>query len=857
MAHLEDKILPIIKDYQSVLLLDYLIEFRDGFIARIISRWLRAELMDELEDNSYTAKPLEKRIQKFFKDLANLPNKYEAWYKALNGGAFPEEKKQQFDRLNNEIRSIIDTIKIECRNCISEFPNSSDLIFSTEESQIDRRCETSAAARRIGLGIDHYICSKSFRDYLRPPPNTEASDLDKYGLRALFAIVPFKVDYPDTLDPEERDDKSYKWKDGGTFRVLLPRDVADGNLDRVKEFLPLLNNGSIQELEEFHQMLEAMASSSTFALQEWQNAQKDDCCQPVKYIGTNCFVYSTEFHKCDNASHYVKTCLLAGNVNFVQLVPSPQNLMRGFFQLQSPFPGLVETLFPFNEFNPDWNHLVKDGNSIARGDSSISNESVVIEMPRSRNKWLNDWIEKGSSVTPENVPVYCLELIYWIRHSVTPWSEKFYQQLQNLDIMSASLVKEITPLINEKYQQMLYLLESPLATITQALSAVQSSTQELRAVLYEPAKALFGSYTLLSELFSEKYKLSASKYINIEISHNGEYKDGKVEDGKVVLAFALCRIFGRDAEMQDQRTKVGVIDHAKEILEDCELNKNDAFGELIEDLIWLLKNKGATGEPTVSIGLRTGPTNNTNKVAVLSRVLDGDPNAPLNEIKNLLFAPFKIHTKRWHLRAIILAVRSGGMRDKLLDLADDVTWEMNESFTPCSYHTLLSFIADLAAVAPSLKGKSYINKVNAVSPCLTSKLENHSWTLTFTFNMAWFDANDCGNLRDIIYDHVLNCPRDWRVFATNAGNFRKPFIDLAGRLLGITNTPHGWERIRPKSMKGSYEIIVVGNRMEQRRFSVTATKLHNDTQYTQLVIQWCGWAPDNKHRRRRGNKSRT
>ena len=367
----------------------------------------------------------------------------------------------------------------------------------------------------------------------------------------------------------------------------------------------------------------------------------------------------------------------------------------------------------------------------------------------------------------------------------------------------------------KKYQQMMALLERPLSIISNALAEVQSSTQELRAVLYEPSKALFESYSLLTGLFTENAKLQPSKFMReIPVSHNGEYTG---EVGKVVLAVALCRIFGRDKELEGQRTAQGIIDHAKEILTECENRDRASFGELVDDLIWLLE---------LESGLAIGPSK-------LASILDEDPNKPMQTIKQVLFAPFKLHTRTWNLRAVVLAVRSCGLREGLKHDTLPAEWQIDERFSPCSYHALLAFLADIAAHTKNNKDCGYqITEILCPQP-----VDATEWVLRLSFKRAWFSPENVGLLHETIYKHVLGSPRDWRVYATNAGNFRKPFIDLAGRLLGIAGEgKDGWRRRTAKATPSCYEIISVQHPKEERSFTVSARETSGE--YNELEVAW-------------------
>lgn len=832
MARLENKILPILQDYQSALLLDYLKDFRDTFISRIVSRWLRAELMADIA--GYRPKPLEQRLKRYFGEMSGLAEEYAAWHRKLAGSEITPARKDQFSKLIRELQSRFATAKSDCRKVVDYFPSVGDSPIATDAAQIDRRCEKSSAARQIGLAIDHYMRSKEFRDLLRPPP--ESNLASEFHLIALFSIVPFKVDYPDNGVPLVKDD--YEWKPGGAFRVLLPKEIVE-DAGQIREFLPLLEDNKT-ELDGFHQQTAKMAQQSTFVLQEWQDAHTEDCCQPVKYLGTNCFVYTTAGNKCTVAEQYAETCLLSRNVNFVQLVPKPEELIRGFFQLQSPLPGFVKTLFPHNEFQEDWNHLVANGNIVVLGGPKITESAIVIEMPRSRDKWFEAWIEKGSAETPtEAIPPYCLELIYWIRRSVTPWSENFYQQLKNLDVMSSKLSVEITPLINEKYRQMLELLATPLGNLSNALGEMQRDTQELRAVLYDPSKALFHSAPLLADLFEEDKLINVSQHLRVMVSHQvtgysvdahndsespRKRRETKV-NGRVILALALCRIYGCTEVLSSARKSQAAITLAAQELRDRATKS--AFGDLTEDLEWLL---GTT---------------------FWEKLENDDPSGALGNLKLALFDPFKLSARNWHPKVFALAALHYAADPSQFGESGDGEYTMPADWSPIAVHTALSFVMDICAEAHARrtgprevksivfekdsKPETEIGGVTTPATPATFFRIKCVFSGTYLKNRTEGEKRGWERLKTLIENHVLQADtRDWRISESRAGNFIKPYLDLSSRILGF-----GVDWTLMDSSARSAILFRIKNQSSTRSFSVSLN-LPSPEKATEV---WLSWEP--------------
>lgn len=787
MAHFEGKILPIIQDYQSALLLDYLIEFRDTFIARILSRWLRAKLM--LQASEYIAKPLEKRIMAYFDDTSGLTDEYATWHKTLAKTEISQKRKQEFSSLVDELIIILNTAKAECEALLESFPKADpNAAFARHEDQIDRRCECSAETRRIGLAIDHYLQSKQFRSLLRPLHENGW----KFGLRGLFSIIPFKVDYPDESPGDDRG--GYMWKPGGMFRVLLPKEIVVDS-EHVREFLPLLGS-DVSELEEFHKTLEKMAEISSFGLREWGDAHAEGSCAPVKYLGTNCFIYTTAVNTCNIATQYAETCLIARNANFVQLVPNPHKVIRGFFQLQSPFPGLVKALFPYREFPSGWNHLVVNGNTLGLGGTDITEQAIVIEMPRSRERWLTNWIEKGSAIPlDDGIPPYCLELIHWIRHSITPWSETFYQQLKNLDEMSNKLSKEITPLISERYRQMLELLAAPLGNLSNALGEMQRDTQELRAVLYDPAKALFESGPRLRDLFEPNRLIRISDEIHIETSHNPEKyqlnqeytKDERGSQSKswqcgaMVMLVSLCRIFGVERELSSANDFEDLRILAKRVLRARVGHENKSFDDLWKDLLWMMNDGIGMGDRVENLDGVFDLVSVFEKHTIVCNFLAA--------LKATLFSPFKIDLNTWNLMAVELAIRSYiPISHQFVTIRTNFGWPKFSEFSarsPVTYATLLNFI--MGVCLSDDKRKVVTLKVDIVSPQI-------ELVFTESFSGSGVILAETVNALRSRVSPILSGLRDWRLIGANVGDWEGPFIELANRVIGIV--PEGSEKSR-------------------------------------------------------------
>jgi hypothetical protein len=374
-----------------------------------------------------------------------------------------------------------------------------------------------------------------------------------------------------------------------------------------------------------------------------------------------------------------------------------------------------------------------------------------------------------------------------------------------------------------KQAQMLALLQNPLSGISDALAQMQTQTQEIRAVLYDPAKALFDSHRSLSPLFSEHGTLAASDHVLVQLSHRGEYDGRSILDGRVVLAVALCRIFGRDGELHAERTKRGIVSHAKTILMDCETKKAQSFASLVDDLCWLLevKNDNAIRVPGVDdgSGVLFAPPESGNRGPRLGELLDGPATKPLGILKEVLFQPFKLETTEWSVKALALAVRSyleegSPLRGDPLLGTGLLYLKIPHGETPCPFHAVLAFLTDVCAALYEE------DSVRVKSVCVEVSESRHS--IRVSFSHEWLDLGGLAELSSLIEEYVLSTPRDWRIQATNAGNFRKPFLDLAGRLLGVSRGRRSHWAPYPHATTDGFDVVTVKSVDGRRVFRVRA-----------------------------------
>ena len=407
----------------------------------------------------------------------------------------------------------------------------------------------------------------------------------------------------------------------------------------------------------------------------------------------------------------------------------------------------------------------------------------------------------------------------------------------------------------EKYRQMMELLQRPLVELSHSIDTMQRDAQELRAILYDPAQAIFESYQLLSDLFAERSYVQVSPFVRVMVSHNCDYSEQDEDaesnrlDGLVVWAFALCRIFGLQDRLKECRTKESVVMTARGLLE--EIKHQKAFEQLHNDLLYLCDPKGLKKPKHLADSL-------TAEEAVTPF---------LQNLKKVAFKPFKLEEDEWHMLGLILALERYRHDDRqsmpaaltlpescaephdVLSAVLDNSVTVLGSWTPIAYHVVLSFLLKAVAVAHK-KGKL----VRAIRMHLPhpQPTERDRFVIEVWFTGEYIDNQvsiqspegtaklAIDGLWKLINERVLMSPRDWRLDATNVGDFRTPFVELASRVLGFVDNGseqggdkdvngEGWqkERSQPSFSNDSVNSVCILSRAN-REFRLELGHREND-----------------------------
>lgn len=330
-----------------------------------------------------------------------------------------------------------------------------------------------------------------------------------------------------------------------------------------------------------------------------------------------------------------------------------------------------------------------------------------------------------------------------------------------------------------KYEQMLSLLSTPLGNLTESIAEMQRDTQELRAVLYNPAETIFGSSFILRELFDEQSVIEVSPAIRFVTAHEPlryskdqpftedqkQHTELSKDAGRICAIEAVCRIFGVEKQLREAEDLPDLRLLAKRALKRA---RSPAFEELSKDILWLA-GKTANDDITQFPDFDWQPT--------LKEFLEN--------LKAVAFTPFKVDAKTWHPRAIELALRPWLVTPTYKGASQVTKVVQFDEFigrSPLPYSAVLDFLIKMASSKTSRRPTA----------CeIASWPSVYAYTITTTFCEPFAaSSTEINTLRNLIAP-VLDVLRDWRLHGSARGNWQAPFVEMSNRLLGIVKRPKG------------------------------------------------------------------
>jgi len=312
---------------------------------------------------------------------------------------------------------------------------------------------------------------------------------------------------------------------------------------------------------------------------------------------------------------------------------------------------------------------------------------------------------------------------------------------------------------------------------------MQRDTQELRAVLYDPGKAIFESHAKLASVFLDGHRLIISNHVLVIVEHQPTHYSTrkKLEDGACVLSYALLSVLGREAQLQKCKDLKEVKEKTK--TEFLEIASVPAFKEMVEDLTWLLSvtyDKDSKGQH---------PSRQDTELNILIDKWHLDPVAPLERLKHAIHYPYKPDRVGWHPWPLLLALKRYFRNQELsafefdgnsgLMNCDTSSIDFPLPQSPVRYSSILRFLIGVC-----------ISKVTADKPeplvsChVTRSGRREPFQRMISVKIEGLTKKDNEGLAKVIYS-ALSVPRDWRIEDGTSGNFHGPFVRLASEMLGV------------------------------------------------------------------------
>lgn len=342
----------------------------------------------------------------------------------------------------------------------------------------------------------------------------------------------------------------------------------------------------------------------------------------------------------------------------------------------------------------------------------------------------------------------------------------------------------------DKQAQMLSIVERPLRQISDALSTMQSSAQEVRAILFEPEEALFASHENVAPFFIDGQCniFPEAEIEDLVIHHSpGAYK--KLRDTRLILAGLTCAMLGELKQLRSQQHEVLIIKTAARVFR--EKRARPSTSDLVRQIEWLFCRYNDGYAELLKAKLIS---DGGDLLAVVPKVTDEQcflsaTRTAITNVKEALYAPFKPETQIWTTSAFELLFSNpvfSQARNKGRCLSGTGLQFDSES-TPLSFASVLAFVREISV---SLCSESrYVHSVT---------VDGDQMVITIHFSSPIIGGEkpelDVTFVRKAL-DRVLSAPRDWRVESANYGDVVRPFIMLANKFLGLHEL-NGWNPIQ-------------------------------------------------------------
>jgi hypothetical protein len=397
----------------------------------------------------------------------------------------------------------------------------------------------------------------------------------------------------------------------------------------------------------------------------------------------------------------------------------------------------------------------------------------------------------------EDLDVVCQKIVPHIRIRLTQWlGHSFYTEAKR---RHEELAKQKTEF--EKQAQMLMNIRIPLQGISDALSTMQSNSQVVRAVLYEPEEALFASHAEVAPFFitGESSLFRMAGISDFCIQHDPEhYRDER--DLKLVIGGLMCGVLVGTKDLTSKTSEEDIYVCAVESLNGAEDNPTmRAIAAHLKEVIFYQNDFLEEIE-------------NSKKYSGLSSLCDWSSSdtavdlwksacrTAISNIKSTLYSPFKPETSLWTSLAFDLLVKNSVFDGLTPSKRTTVDLDFQSDPTPVSFAAVLAFLRDVTVALKSKKRKLTTFTVSGDRD-KGLKFISLGWNCSILANRPYVDQTFIRNM----VSRVIFSPRDWRVESVNYGDLVRPFVMLANKMMGL-HEDNGWRPIRCKN--GDCIIIV-------------------------------------------------
>jgi SAM-dependent methyltransferase len=422
---------------------------------------------------------------------------------------------------------------------------------------------------------------------------------------------------------------------------------------------------------------------------------------------------------------------------------------------------------PFGESHVDWVKAQTDRycNQKELQPSSSSLWSICVAcniLPDYRHVMSNDQILNACCAvfltvsTGADLKELAPRFVGQIKARLAQWiAEALYERLQ-----------EQMDELNKK-AQMLELMQRPLRRISDALSTMQSDTQELRALMFDPEESLFASFSNIAQFFVEATPLPIllEGQERIYIHHSPDKYSHK--ELPIVLACVLCAVFGELKQLEQQRRANLVLAVAAGVMDD--VSENSAKRELVDNLKWLVGLRDGSGNPDPRRSL----------ASLLSEAQYDVQKTALTNIKQALFSPFKTGASTWDPMALQLLARHAKLGSHVLNETLRGSKLLQLPTSPISYASVLAFVRDVAVALTTTQRR-------VTSLAWAESATVNECVTTFSQKIPPYGQNGINReyLAEIL-QIVSTCPREWRIQDANYGDTTRPFVRLVNKILGL------------------------------------------------------------------------